>query len=196
MTVKPSIETRENDLWNNEALFQTIINATKDAVIAIREDGTIFLFNPAAEEMFGQKAEDLFGQSLDILMPETYRKKHPKYISSYFSTNRSRGAIGQVLELPGLRSNGEIFPMSISLSAGTSAGQQFVVAITRDISERKRVSAAIQSSEERYRSLQENLPLGIYRANKDGKIIAVNTAFVTILGYSSRIEILNLSLPI
>ncbi len=195
MTIKHSPETRENDLWNNEALFQTLINTTKDAIIAIREDGTIFLSNPAAEEMFGHKSADLFGQTLDVLMPETYRKKHRKYIRSYFSTGVSRGALGQVLELPGLRSNGEIFPMSISLSAGTSAGQRFVMGIARDISERKRVSAAIQSSEERYRSLQENLPLGIYRTNKEGNIIAVNSAFVTILGYSSRIEILNQSSP-
>ncbi len=128
-------------------------------------------------------------------MPESYRKKHRKYISHYFSSGQSRGALGQVLELPGKRSNGEVFPMSISLSAGKSAGHMFVIAIVRDISEKKRVSAAIQSSEERYRNLQENLPLGIYRANQNGKILAVNSAFVTILGYQSRIEILNLSAP-
>ncbi len=60
-------ERRNNDLWNNEALFQRLINSTNDAVIAIREDGTIFLFNPAAENMFGQKATDLFGHPLDRL---------------------------------------------------------------------------------------------------------------------------------
>jgi len=186
-------ERRKNDLWNNEALFQTLINSTNDAVIAIREDGTIFLFNPAAEDMFGQKADDLFGKPLDTLMPNTYKKKHRKYISHYFSTGHSRGAIGQVLELPGKRSNGEVFPMSISLSSGKSAGHKFVIAIARDISEKKRVTAAIQSSEERYRNLQENLPLGVYRASQDGKILAVNSAFVSILGYNSRIEVLNLS---
>jgi PAS domain S-box-containing protein len=180
-------------IWKNDELFHALINTTKDAVIAIGEDGLIFLFNPAAEKMFEQKAENLIGHPLDSLMPVTYRKKHLKYLQSYFSTGKSRGAIGQVLELPGLRADGEIFPMSISLSAGYSADKKFVVAIARDISERKRVSAAIQSSEERYRTLQENLPLGIYRATRDGKILAVNPAFVSLLGYASRLEVLSLS---
>ena len=180
-------------LWKNEELFQALINTTKDAVIAIGDDGLIFLFNPAAEKMFDKKADDLLGQSLDSLMPATYRKNHKKYLESYFNGGKSRGAIGRVLELPGLRADGEIFPMAISLSAGQSFGHRFVVAIARDISERKRVSAAIQSSEERYRTLQENLPLGIYRATKEGRILAVNPAFISLLGYTSRLEMLSIS---
>ena len=162
-------ETAKSAIWKHEALFQTLIDITKYAVIAIGEDGLIFLFNPAAEQMFGYGAKDLIGKNLDSLMPVAYRKKHRNYIKTYFGAGKSRGALGKVLEFPGVRKDGETFPMAISLSAGRSANQKFVVAIARDISERKRVSAAIQSSEERYRTLQENLPLGIYRATRDGK---------------------------
>ncbi len=184
----------KKQVLKSEELFSALIKSTKEAVIAIGNDGLVFLFNPAAETMFGQQAESIVGQGLDELMPKEYRKKHRKYIKSFFSNGISDQDFNRILELPGLRSNGEIFPISISLSAGQLEDQKYVMAVVRDISEQKRVGAAIQASEDKYRSLQENLPLGIYQTTKDAKILSVNPALVSLLGFKSRFEVLNQSL--
>ena len=49
--------------------LSTVVNASPDGIIAIDEQGTITLFNPAAGRIFGWKAEDMIGRSVDCLMP-------------------------------------------------------------------------------------------------------------------------------
>jgi PAS domain S-box-containing protein len=55
--------------------------------------------------------------------------------------------------------------------------------------ERKRVEEAMRESEERYRQLVENSPIGIYRTTPDGRILASNPALVEMLGFSSFEEL-------
>ena len=54
-----------------------------------------------------------------------------------------------------------------------------------DITESKRVEAALRESEERFRTLYENSTLGLYRTTPDGRIVLANPALVKMLGYSS-----------
>jgi len=129
----------EETLEHKENLLQMIISATGEAMISIGNDGLITLFNPAAEEMFGYKKEDMLGKPLDCLMPEQYRHHHSQYLQSYFATGKPDGIIGSIVELPGLRSNGDTFLMEMSLSAGSLGDKQFVIAVARDITERKKI---------------------------------------------------------
>jgi len=116
-----TVKLREGD-----TLLRTVIDSTKEAIISIGEDGLIILFNPAAEEMFGRNMHEMIGKPLDSLMPKKYREKHRQYVRSYFATGKPNRAIGKILELPGLRSDGRVFPMEISLSAGRLENKQFV----------------------------------------------------------------------
>jgi PAS domain S-box-containing protein len=193
LDIKKPRKRKISQTWKNEELFHTLINTTTEAVIATGENDRIFLFNPSAELLFGRKANDLIGKRLDELIPKEYRKKHRRYIRDFFSVSSREGVTNQVIEIPGLRSNNEEFSMEISLSSDQSDGSYFMVAVARDISDKKQALAALSASEEKYRTLQENLPLGIYRSTPQGKILAVNQAFVSILGYKSRFEVLSLS---
>jgi PAS domain S-box-containing protein len=57
------------------------------------------------------------------------------------------------------------------------------------ITNRKQAEEALRQSEERFRQLYENSPLGIYRTTPDGKILLANSALIKMLGYSSFEEI-------
>ena len=129
----------EEKLAHKENLLQMIISTTRDAMISVGNDGLITLFNPAAEKMFGYKKEEMLGQPLDCIMPEQYRQRHSQYIQSYFATGKPDGIIGSTVELPALRSDGNIFQMEMSLSAGSLGDKQFVIAVARDITERKQI---------------------------------------------------------
>ena len=63
-----------------------------------------------------------------------------------------------------------------------------------DISERRRAEAALRESEERFRTLYENSPLGLYRTTPDGKINLANPALIKMLGYSSFAELARINL--
>jgi len=59
-------------------------------------------------------------------------------------------------------------------------------ALRVEIAERKRAEEALRASEERYRSLFDGVPVGLYRTTSDGQILDVNTALVRMLGYPDR----------
>jgi two-component system sensor histidine kinase/response regulator len=54
---------------------------------------------------------------------------------------------------------------------------------------------ALQASEERYRALLENTFSGFYRATSTGRFLEVNPAYVKMLGYESKAELLGVDIP-
>jgi two-component system cell cycle sensor histidine kinase/response regulator CckA len=64
----------------------------------------------------------------------------------------------------------------------------FVLSV--DITQRKRAEQALRESEQRYRSLFEQSPIGIYRTTPDGRILIANPALLHMLGYDDVEELL------
>jgi PAS domain S-box-containing protein len=64
-----------------------------------------------------------------------------------------------------------------------------VTELEQEILECRRVEQALRESEERYRTLYENVPVGIYRTTPDGQIIMANPAAVRLVGYASFEEL-------
>ncbi|MCX6554231.1 MAG: PAS domain S-box protein, partial [Candidatus Aminicenantes bacterium] len=58
-----------------------------------------------------------------------------------------------------------------------------------DVRHYRKVKKALHESEERYRQLFENIPIGIYRTTPDGRIVDSNPALVKMLGYKSFAEL-------
>ncbi|SHJ83991.1 PAS domain S-box-containing protein [Malonomonas rubra DSM 5091] len=127
----------EKELRESEQRFRTVISASNDAMVAVDEQGSITLFNAAAEKMFGYRQSEVVGHSVDCLMPSAYRLNHHHYVTRYFKEGKPNRAIQGAVELVGLRNDGEQFPIELALSPGESAGERFVLATIRDISERK-----------------------------------------------------------
>jgi len=171
-------------LVENEKLLGTVVNTTQEAMISINQEGLITLFNQAAQTMFGRDESEMLGQPLDILMPEEYRPRHREYIKSFFAKGKPDGAIGKVVELPALHSDGTEFLMEISLATATEGGRRFVIAIARDITARKRAETKLIESEERYRDIVERANDGIV-VLQNSHIAFVNARLAELLGYST-----------
>jgi two-component system, sensor histidine kinase and response regulator len=69
-----------------------------------------------------------------------------------------------------------------------------IVGISRDITERKRVEEALAASEAKFRSLFQHVGDGVFQSTPAGRLLAVNPAFVKMLGYDSEDEVLRLDL--
>lgn len=63
--------------------------------------------------------------------------------------------------------------------------------LTKDIEARKKTEHALRRSEERYRSLHSNVPVGVFRSTPNGKILSANPAFMKMLKLSSEKEMLS-----
>ncbi|MEW6417052.1 MAG: PAS domain S-box protein [Nitrospirota bacterium] len=62
--------------------------------------------------------------------------------------------------------------------------------ISREILERKQIERALRESEEKYRNLINNIPLGVFKATADGDILYINEALARLLEYESPEELL------
>ena len=65
-----------------------------------------------------------------------------------------------------------------------------VVILTEDITARKKYETALSDSEEKYRSLLENLPVGIYRTKPDGTYLSINKKMASMYGFESPEEMM------
>jgi PAS domain S-box-containing protein len=71
----------------------------------------------------------------------------------------------------------------------------FLTGIGIDITERKKVEAALAESERKYKNLFETMPNGFYRSTPQGSFVDANPAFVEMLGYESLEELRRVSIP-
>lgn len=134
----------QHRLRASEARMRSVMDSVLEAVITIDERGAIESVNPPTEEIFGYAAAELIGRNVSMLMPEPYRSKHNHYLSKYISTGKGTIIGRRGVELLGQRKNGETFSIELGLNEMSLDERRYFVGVIRDITERKRQSAAIE----------------------------------------------------
>jgi PAS domain S-box-containing protein len=129
-------------LASAEERFRSLVEFAPEAMVIIDTIGAIALVNRQTEELFGYARGELCGQPVEVLLPERLRHVHAGHRSVYAGDPSVR-RMGEGLELLGLRRDGSEFPVEISLSPLETSAGTWVSAAVRDISERKRVEAAL-----------------------------------------------------
>ena len=134
----------------SDNLFDALMDAAVDAIIVIDDHGYIRRFSRAAQKMFGFSQEEVQGRNVSMLMPEPHRHAHDQYLERYRQT-RVPAIIGAGRETWGMKSNGVVFPIQLSVGEikGSEAGSYYV-GIIRDLTEQK-------SSEEQVHQLEDQL---------------------------------------
>jgi PAS domain S-box-containing protein len=124
--------------------FRDLLEAAPYAILEVDRDGTIVLLNAAAEAMFGYPRDELLGQLIEILVPESLRQRHNEHRDRYAEHPTMR-PMGIGLELFARRKDGAEFPVEISLSPIRSTDGSRVMAIVRDITDRRQAQARIDA---------------------------------------------------
>ena len=62
--------------------------------------------------------------------------------------------------------------------------------LQKQIKERRQMADALQESEAQLRSLQDNIPVGLFRRSMDGRLLFANPKMVSIFGYDSQEEMM------
>jgi diguanylate cyclase (GGDEF)-like protein/PAS domain S-box-containing protein len=142
-----------------------ILDAAVDAIIIIGDQGYIELFNKAAERIFQYNSDEVIGEKIDMLMPEPFRSEHDSYLQRYQST-RKKKIIGIGREAVGLRKNGEIFPIVLSVSETFVDGKAVYAGIVRDITKRKKTEEELAHHRDHLELLVEQRTNELSKANE------------------------------
>jgi PAS domain S-box-containing protein len=134
-------------------LFERIQDAV---IVAVATTQRIVLWNPAATNIFGYSASEALELKVEDLVPEYLKDQHRTGMAHYAQTGHGPYIDShKPLELPAMRKGGKEIYVELSLNSigpegGIDSNERFVLAIVRDITDRKRM-------EEEVRQLNEDL---------------------------------------
>lgn len=125
----------KQSIFSSVDLARLIVDASPAGMLIVDSRGKIALVNPQALQWFGYDEEDLLGESIEILIPTDLRARHHEQRADYSSNPRARSmAAGR--DLHGLRKDGSMFPVDISLHPIETPDEKMVLANVIDATSR------------------------------------------------------------
>ena len=127
---------REREMRESEEQFRALAENAAAAILVIRHDDTIVFANPATHRVFGYGPDELLGRPLTSLMPAELRESHRNGVRRFLATGQ-RHLRWEGVELVGLRKDGAVVPLEITMGTFVRDGVPYFVGIAQDITARK-----------------------------------------------------------
>ena len=178
------LRQRNADLERSERNYREIFDATSDMIfLHDPEDGRILDVNRTAVELTGYSKEELIGQSVAGISAGS------AVFNAGSALDQIRKAVADgvlAFEWVGRRRNGETFWAEVNLKSSRIGDQNRVLAVVRDINDRKKAEKTLAESEQKFRAIFDHAPYGIAINSLDGKYLDVNPACISGLGLSKE----------
>jgi PAS domain S-box-containing protein len=163
ITKRKEVETR---LAESEQRYRAVAQTAHDAIVIADGEGRIVGWNPAAERMFGRTESEALGKPVGIIIPDRYLAAHEKGMVRYLATGEIH-ILGRTLEMEGIRSNGQVFPIEFTVSTWTSGQDRYFAALIRDITERRTMEDSLRRFAEELEARVDQRTREVVRAHKD-----------------------------
>jgi len=113
--------------------FEGLVYAAGDAIVVAGPDGSILVWNRAAERTFGYTEVEALGQSLDLIVPERFRVRHWEGYRKVVRTGHTRYGT-EVLRVPAVHKDGRRLSIAftVTLLCSPTEEVQAIAAIIRD----------------------------------------------------------------
>ncbi len=170
----------EERLRASEESYRNLFDNLTELVYIQALDGRFLNVNEAVLSAYGYTRDELIGQEPGMLAA-------PDLVDIDDTIRRFRRAVEgepQRFDWWGRRKDGTIFPKEIVLTPARYFGQDVVIAVARDISDRVEAEKALRQSEEHFRRLIENASDLISILDHEGVIRYESPAVTRMLGYA------------
>jgi two-component system sensor histidine kinase/response regulator len=173
----------EEKLRDSEQLFRSIFDNAQIGISFFSIDGREAFANRACQEMFGCAGEELRRVETweEMVHPDDRASGGARY-ADLQAGKRERDEWEQRF----IRRDGRTVVTSARFNVlrNAAGNPQYVTSLTEDITERKRAEEKLRDSEELFRSIFENAPVGISLYKADGSQYFTNSALQKMVGYT------------
>jgi len=173
----------EEAVQKSEEKYRSLVESTEDSVYLVDKTGTYLLMNKECLDRFGLPIDKVLGRTYGEFHSEKKTREFTEKLERVFETS------GPVQYEHTSERDDHCFLRTLSPVKDQEGQITAVTVISKDITERKRAEEALSESEERFRTLFDNLTIGVYRTTPDGRILMANPVLVQMLGYSSFKEL-------
>ena len=177
--LEKQVKALKNALRETQARLQSTFSAVPVG-LAVVKDREYIAVNETYCDIMGYAEGELIGRTTRMLYEnenERQRVGHALYDDLWVSGGNS-------IETRHVRKDGAILNIFLRASpVNMEDPTEGVVVAIEDVTERRRVQKALEESEERYRSIIENIQEGYYEVDIAGNFIFFNESMCNILGY-------------
>lgn len=171
------------ELARGEKLYSALFNMSPVGILLEDEKGTILEVNAAYCNSIGFTTQELIGKSISLFTSLESRDKMEENLKRILNgeiliqevENSGRDGIKRILELRELK---------VTLTGGENG----ILVIASDITERKEAELKLQHESDLLRNLMNDIPDTIYFKDKESRFIRINAAQKKILGLNNEIE--------
>ena len=172
----------------DQEIFNILLETVFEGVIIIDNHQYIMEINPSAESIFGYTKSEIIGKELNLLIPSNYHSDHKFHIEKFIQKGKRR-KMSESTDVFALKKDGTIFPVEIELNPFLIYNKTYVMALVRDVSEKKEIEKNLMLRTKALQSASNGIII-TDALKHDNPVIYFNSAFQNLTGYSDS-EILN-----
>lgn len=189
-SLESQIAMRTQDLQESEARYRNVIDEATDIIYSTNEEGYFTFINPKGSEAFGYGPNEILGKRYIDFVLDEYKADLFKYYTKF----RDDGLTQDYFEFPIRSKSGKVHWIGQNVNRiEAKDGAFYYNAVARDITLRKtaeeeldKAQKSLVQSEVKYRSVLENLELGLMEVDTKGIIRRVYDRFCKMTGYSKE----------
>jgi PAS domain S-box-containing protein len=171
----------DRGVFSQARLLARLLDGVVQPFVGVDFEGKVTCLNRSFAALAGLESLDLVGRSLSELTPERWRDGQARALAKVKATGRSLR-----FEAECLRCDGRVVPIEVAAGPDHDARGEAVgvFAFVTDLSERRLAEVALRASEERFRKLYDNAPVGYHEVDREGRIVSINRTECEMLGYA------------
>lgn len=160
--------------------YQDLFDSVTDAIYLLDRDNKIVIANRGITTTYGYRPGEVVGKDQNMLRaPGKFDSESMNKIREQAETERA-----QKIEVWSKKANGEVFLTEMLVNKGSYFGQNVLIIIERDISDRKFAEEELIRREKFFSELFNTTPMAIALLNTHNEVELVNKGFENLFGYN------------